>query len=48
MSYLTARNMLKNNPNALIPRMEIDWVRFYIDDTYSDHGMPWRSDVILY
>lgn len=48
MSYLTARNMLKSNPNALIPRMEIDWVRFYIDDTYSDHGMPWRDDVILY
>ena len=48
MSYLTARNMLKNNPNAQIPRMEIDWVRFYIDDTYSDHNMPWRSDVILY
>lgn len=48
MSYLTARNMLKNNPNALIPRMEVDWVRFYIDDTYSDHGMPWRDDVILY
>ncbi|WP_294544817.1 DUF5006 domain-containing protein [uncultured Bacteroides sp.] len=48
MSYLTARRMLKNNPDALIPRMEVDWVRFYIDDTYSDHGMPWRDDVILY
>ena len=48
MSYLTARRMLKNNPDALIPRMEIDWVRFYVDDTYTDHGMPWRDDVILY
>lgn len=48
MSYLTARNMLKNNPNALIPRMEIDWVRFYIDDTYTDHDMPYRKDLILY
>lgn len=48
MSYLTARTMLKSNPNALIPRMEIDWVRFYIDDTYHDHGKEWRKDVILY
>ena len=48
MSYLTARNMLKNNPDALIPRMEIDWVRFYIDDTYTDHDMPYRKDLILY
>lgn len=48
MSYLTARNMLKSNPNALIPRMEIDWVRFYIDDTYTDHDMPYRKDLILY
>lgn len=48
MSYLTARSMLKTNPNALIPRMEIDWVRFYTDDTYTDHGKPYRSDLILY
>ncbi len=27
-----SKDMLKNNPDALIPRMEIDWVRFYIDD----------------
>ncbi|MDO4780517.1 MAG: DUF5006 domain-containing protein [Bacteroides sp.] len=48
MSYLTARRMLKSNPNALIPRMEIDWVRFYIDDTYTDHDKPYRKDLILY
>lgn len=48
MSYLTARNMLKSNPNALIPRMEIDWVRFYIDDTYTDHNKLYRKDIILY
>lgn len=47
-SYKAARNLLKVNPNAKIPRMEIDWVRFYIDDTYSDHGMPYRKDIILY
>ena len=48
MSYATARKMLKSNSSALIPRMEIDWVRFYIDDTYTDHNMPYRSDLILY
>ena len=47
-SYKAARNLLKVNPNAKIPHMEIDWVRFYIDDTYSDHGMPYRKDIILY
>lgn len=48
MSYKAARNVLKVNPDIRIPRMEIDWVRFYIDDTYTDHGKPYRKDLILY
>ncbi len=48
MSYQAARNILKVNPDIKIPRMEIDWVRFYIDDTYTDHEMPYRKDLILY
>lgn len=48
MSYKAARNVLKVNPDIKIPRMEIDWVRFYIDDTYTDHGKPYRKDLILY
>lgn len=46
MSYQAARNILKVNPDIKIPRMEIDWVRFYIDDTYTDHEMPYRKDLI--
>lgn len=48
MSYLAARNLLKSNPDIKIPRMEVDWVRFYVDDTYNDRGMPYRKDLILY
>lgn len=30
--------------NSPVPRMEIDWVRFYIDKSiYSDHGKPYRK-----
>lgn len=48
-NYLVARNLLNENPAAdVIPRMEIDWVRFYVDDTYSDHDRPFRKDLILY
>lgn len=47
-SYSQARNILRSNPSALIPRMEIDWVRFYIDDTYTDYGKAYRKDILLY
>lgn len=48
MSYLAARNLLKVNANAKIPRMEVDWVRFYTDATYSDRGKAYRKDLLLY
>lgn len=48
MSYLAARNLLKSDPNVKIPRMEVDWVRFYTDATYSDRGKPYRKDLLLY
>lgn len=49
MSYAAARNILKSNPSdERIPRMDIDWVRFWIDDTYRDHDMDYRDDIILY
>lgn len=47
-TYSQARNILKSDPTAKIPRLEIDWVRFYTDDSYSDYGMPFRKDIILY
>lgn len=31
--------------NSPVPRMEIDWVRFYIDDTYTDHGKPYNNSI---
>lgn len=48
MSYKAARNALKVNPATKIPRLELDWVRFYIDDTYTDFGKPYRKDLKLY
>lgn len=48
MSHKAARNALKADHTLRIPRMEIDWVRFYTDDTYSDRGKPYRKDLILY
>ncbi|MGL4364154.1 MAG: DUF5006 domain-containing protein [Bacteroidales bacterium] len=47
-THLQAREDLKTKPELKIPRMEIDWVRFYTDDTYSDFGKKYRDDVILY
>lgn len=34
-----------NWSNSPVPRMEIDWIRFYIDNTYSDHGMPYNKSL---
>lgn len=48
MSYKTAKRTLDAGIDVQIPRMEIDWVRFYVDDSYSDHGKAWRKDIILY
>lgn len=32
--------------NSPVPRMEIDWIRFYIDeDTYSDHNKPYKKSI---
>ncbi|MBU3808229.1 MAG: DUF5006 domain-containing protein [Candidatus Phocaeicola faecipullorum] len=34
-----------NWSNSPVPRMEIDWIRFYIDNTYSDHGKPYNKSI---
>lgn len=52
-SHEGARNILKfaTEPRTVkIPRMEVDWVRFYIDDTYMNFlgDKPFRKDVLLY
>lgn len=31
--------------NSPVPRMEIDWIRFYVDNTYSDHGKPYKKSI---
>ena len=34
-----------NWSTSKVPRMEIDWVRFYIDDTYSTHGKKFVDQI---
>ena len=52
MTYQQARRILSSDPNdTKIPRMEIDWVRFYIDQaTYNDHKADGKTynEIILY
>lgn len=43
ITYLDARKPEHNAASSVIPRMEIDWVRFYIDDTYSDFGKSYNK-----
>ncbi|MGL5958412.1 MAG: DUF5006 domain-containing protein, partial [Phocaeicola sp.] len=38
VTHLVARENLKNNPDSKIPRMEIDWVRFYVDNSYATYA----------
>lgn len=45
---LTAQQVRADNynwSNSPVPRMEIDWARFYIDDTYSDHGKKYNKSI---
>ncbi|MGL5914550.1 MAG: DUF5006 domain-containing protein, partial [Bacteroidales bacterium] len=37
-TYTQARKELSTNPDLKIPRMEIDWIRFYKDNTYDKYA----------
>ena len=47
MGYQLAR---KEENIENVARMEIDWVRFYVDDTYQSFlgDMKWRNDLLFY
>lgn len=47
ITYQDARTSQYSGADSPIPRMEIDWVRFYTDNTYNTHGKQFNP-IILY